>query len=898
MCPTSFMRTTERPEPTPSPPQRQAWLGLFALLPTLLLFWAWQQYRPEGVYWVVDWVPSLGINLALALDGLSYLFVLLICGIGTLIQVYALSYLRGKAKRAAFHLYLTLFMLAMLGLVLSDNLILLFVFWELTTITSYLLIGFNHEDPTARRNALQAMLVTGAGGLALLAGLILLGEMTGSYRLSQILQQAPELQSHPLFLPSMVLVLLGGITKSAQFPFHFWLPGAMAAPTPVSAYLHSATMVKAGIYLLARLSPVYAHSDLWFYSLLTLGGITAIWSAILALKQTDLKLMLAYSTNTALGKLTMLLALGTDYAITAALLFIQAHALYKAALFMVVGNIDKATGTRDYRQLAGLRPVLLLSFSAAVLAALSKAGLPPLMGFLSKEYMYKAALGVGLLPSLLVMLANVMMVVLALAVVSKPFLGQQASDSKADSTLTKPIERDWGLWLPALLLALLSLLLPALMLGPMQSQILTPGSLAIAPEQAPVTALLWQGWNLPLLLSALTLLLGGVAYRYFLPLSRGIASVIQPLPQGPAAYQQLLDGMQRLGRWQTALLQPRTLSMTVLMFFAVIAALLLWPLSGLSWSLLPPLGQLAFYEVALALLLLAAVAACLLARSKLLAIAALGMVGFLSTLIFMLYSAPDVAKTQLLVETLLVVILMLLLRYLPSLDSVSAHPPRRRLLNAGLALAIGLSVTLLLNSVVSLPMDPRLTEFFAQNSVPGGHGRNIVNVILVDFRAFDTFGEVVVVVIAAIASISLLRSQRRGGNRVDSLIFQTTAHVVVVIMLMFSLYLLLRGHNAPGGGFIGALIAVIGFALLMLAESARYVRQRLRLSPVHIALCGMLAALLAGTLSLMADQPFLTGLWWKAVLPLGTPLLFDLGVYLAVFGAVLGILLRINEEMD
>ncbi|AXY03675.1 hypothetical protein D1115_22565 (plasmid) [Vibrio alfacsensis] len=370
--------------------------------------------------WKAVWIPSLDVNLSFKLDGLSLLFACLISGIGALIQIYALAYLEGHSSRFSFHLYLTLFMLAMLGVVTSDNILLLFVFWELTTITSYLLIGFNHEKDKSRKNALQSLIVTGAGGLALLAGLILLGEMAGSYEISTIVAQSTLIAQHEWFLPSLILILLGAFTKSAQFPFHFWLPNAMAAPTPVSAYLHSATMVKAGVYLLARVSPIYSQRALVLHAR-HFGGFTAIWCALLALKQTDLKLMLAYSTNVALGKLVLLIGMGTELAMMAALLFILAHSFYKAALFMVVGNIDKATGTRDIRMLHGLKAVLVLSVTAAILAALSKSGVPPLLGFLSKEYMYKSGLEVSVILTSIFLMVNVTMVALALALIVKPF---------------------------------------------------------------------------------------------------------------------------------------------------------------------------------------------------------------------------------------------------------------------------------------------------------------------------------------------------------------------------------------------------------------------------------------------------------------------------------------------
>ncbi len=394
----------------------------FVILPIILFGFVFHWHQMGGKAWQVAWVPGLDINLSFRLDGLSFLFASLITGIGALIQIYAFAYMKEKVARFSFHLYLTLFMLSMLGVVVSDNILLLFIFWELTTITSYLLIGFNHDKALSRKNALQSLLVTGAGGLALLAGLILLGLMANSYQISVIIEQADHIAQHPWFMPSLILVLLGAFTKSAQFPFHFWLPNAMAAPTPVSAYLHSATMVKAGIYLLARLSPIYTSSDFWFYCLTIVGAVTALWCALLAFKQTDLKLMLAYSTNSALGKLTLLLGLGTEVALTAAVLFIFAHSFYKAALFMVVGNIDKATGTREREKLGNLKSVLLLSLIAAVIAALSKSGVAPMLGFLSKEYMYKSSVESGIAwISLILLLINALMVALAIALLYKPF---------------------------------------------------------------------------------------------------------------------------------------------------------------------------------------------------------------------------------------------------------------------------------------------------------------------------------------------------------------------------------------------------------------------------------------------------------------------------------------------
>ncbi len=870
-----------------------AWL-LFPLFPMLILAALISAYQPGGVSWHASWVPGLDVNLSFKLDGLSFLFAGLISGIGALIQIYALAYLKDNPSRFSFHVYLTLFMLAMLGVVTSDNILLLFVFWELTTITSYLLIGFNHERNKSRKNALQSLIVTGAGGLALLAGLILLGEMADSYEISVIVKNSAAIAQHEWFIASLSLILLGAFTKSAQFPFHFWLPNAMAAPTPVSAYLHSATMVKAGVYLLARVSPIYSHSDIWFYTLGIVGGFTAIWCALLALKQTDLKLMLAYSTNVALGKLVLLIGMGTEFAITTALLFILAHSFYKAALFMVVGNIDKATGTRDIRQLHSLKALLFFSLIAACVAALSKSGVPPLLGFLSKEYMYKSGLEVNILITSVFFIVNITMVALAFALIIKPFFRQH----ELPPISVKNVEVSKGLWLPAMLLAIGSVLLPVLGLNWINNNIVIPGVLSSLPSATPEAAKLWQGVNLPLALSVFTLLLGYVLYRIYPNLLVTWQHKTTPLPTAESIFDHTMATMIRFATWQTQLLQQKRLSHYVLLFFFVLAIVLVSSPLSLSQDRFAVLGDVNFYEASIALLLILAALVCTITTSRLLAVSALGVVGFMTTLVFMLYSAPDVAKTLLLVETLMVIFVLLLIRHIPGLLTVAQHSMPRKLLHGTIASVIGLSVTALLIQITSQPLDSTLADFFAQNSVPGGHGRNIVNVILVDFRAFDTLGEVIVVVMAGIAAVSLVKTHYHKRNRIHSLIFATTAHIVAALMLVFSLYLLLRGHNEPGGGFIGALIAVIGFALLMFAESPQYVRDRLYYSPFRIALFGVFLSFVAGLISFAFNLPFLTGLWWKDILPLGTPLIFDVGIYLAIFGGVIGMLLRVNEELE
>ncbi|WP_299725840.1 hydrogen gas-evolving membrane-bound hydrogenase subunit E [uncultured Endozoicomonas sp.] len=750
-------------------PILKLWLAFCTLLPLGIFLLIGASYKPPESLFYWSWIPSLDINFSLRLDGLSVLFASLISGVGFLIQLYAVAYMKPYKGRAAFHLYLTLFMLAMLGLVLADNLLLLFVFWELTTLTSYLLIGFNHEKEISRKNALQAMLVTGSGGLAMLAGLIMLGEMAGTYSISAIITQGTSLVQHSWFTPSLLLILLGAFTKSAQFPFHFWLPGAMAAPTPVSAYLHSSTMVKAGIYLLARMLPVYGDSALWFTLLCSAGAFTALWCAIQAYRQTDLKLMLAFSTNVILGQLVMLIGIGSSYAVTAALLLIAAHSFYKAGLFMVVGNIDKATGTREYHELAGLRAVLTISFIAALVTAASKAGLPPSFGFLSKEYLYKAGLEFGWLLSGSMLLANAIMVALGLLIIIKPFL----SPHHEKAAPMKAIEHNQLLWIPPIVLALLSVVVPVALLNWYQGLVIDPAAAVMLPDTQVKTVKLWEGFNLPLLLSALTLILGIVLYVVYPRLKPRLDQLMSGLPSGPGVYQHILNAVIKLANWQTRILQHGHLTQYSLQFFIVLLAFLgtaLWKIVLWQVHPLPSIElDLYYYDIILAAFLVIAAFVVVKARTLLLAVAALGTIGFLTTMVFLVYSAPDVAKTQLLVETLMVVFIAIVLRHLSAVNSVPRHSTSRRLVHACVAIGIGVSISLALWIITATPMNQEISEFYAQTSVSGGKGRNIVNVILVDFRAFDTLGEAVVVVIAGLAAVAVM-----AGKRINKLVSEST----------------------------------------------------------------------------------------------------------------------------
>ncbi len=743
------------------------WITLAGMLPvaiTAALFIFFAGYLPgiaagDTVRWAWAWIPSLDIALSFWLDGLSLMFALLITGIGALVMLYAARYLAGHPQYPRFSLYLFLFMLSMLGLVLADNLIALFVFWELTTFTSYLLIGFSHADPKSRRNALQALLLTAAGGLALLAGFILIGITQGTFELS-VLNAAGSLSGDAWYLPILILVLAGAFTKSAQVPFHFWLPNAMAAPTPVSAYLHSATMVKGGVYLLARMHPSLSGTEVWLWTLTLFGGVTTVFASVMALRQIDLKQTLAYTTLMALGTLVMLLGGASGYAITAAMAFLLVHSLYKAALFLMIGVVDHATGTRDADVLGRLAGKMPATAAAAGLAALSMAGIPPLLGFIAKEVAYAGAVQSPVWPLLILfgLTANALMVAVAAIVAWRPFFGPQGQLPRP------PHEGPWAMLLGPMALALLGLALG-----------LAPGYAALLVEPAVNAVLgapdsggrlkLWAGFNLPLLLSGVTLALGLVLYLRHQSLRDRLIWLEARVPDLDAGWDRLLEHFMAAAKGQTRLIQTGRLRHYLFATFTVIVATVaVTMLARGPAAPAPSMGGLSVREWGIAGLILAGTLAVVLTRAVMTAIIALGVVGIGVALIFIVYSAPDVAITQLLVELLVVVLFAVAaLKMPPALDPEGRQ--RHRPADAVLALLAGSVTTLVLLMVTSLPFDRRLSDFFEASSYAEAYGRNIVNVILVDFRALDTFGEIAVVVTAALGAFALLKSVSKARKR-------------------------------------------------------------------------------------------------------------------------------------
>jgi multicomponent Na+:H+ antiporter subunit A len=739
---------------------------LLAVVPAGLFGWfvTGLEDVSRGEAWVQSWswVEGLGIRFAFRLDGLSLLFALLVTGIGALVLVYAGRYFEGDTRLPRFYAAILFFMGAMLGLVLADDAVSLFVFWELTSVSSYVLIGFDHEKEGARAAALQALLVTGGGGLALLAGLLLLGQVAGTFQLSALEAQAATIQSHPLYLPALLLVLLGAFTKSAQFPFHFWLPGAMAAPSPVSAYLHSATMVKAGIYLLARLNPALGGTDEWHSLIVLVGTVTLATGAILAYGQTDLKRLLAFTTVSGLGTLTLLVGISTELAAQAAMVFLVVHALYKAALFLGVGTLDHEVGTRDLRFLGGLARAMPLTAVAVVVSAVSMAGLPPLFGFMAKEFFYEAKTGAphaGPLVTLLSFAGSAFVAAASGLVGWRAFFGP-----KRGPTPKAPHEGPPALWIGPVLLAALSVLLSLL-----------PDQLAVPLIQAAASAVHgthtelelspWIGLS-PALVQSLAMLALGVALYFAHDRALVFTRRLQGLAAwGPSrAYHLVLDGLVRLARWQTRLLQGGVLGTYLLVVVGTTVALaggvLLdrvgWPNTRLD--------EIRVHELLAALAMVAGTVLVVRARSILFAVASLGIVGYGLALLFLFFGGPDLALTQFAVETLTVILFVLVLRRLPRLRALS--PPSKRTRDAVVALAGGAIMTgIVLATAASFHPAP-LREYFAHASVPLAHGRNVVNVILVDFRALDTLGEITVLAVAALGVLALMRL-RAGAPKED-----------------------------------------------------------------------------------------------------------------------------------
>ncbi|BDX19256.1 monovalent cation/H+ antiporter subunit A [Halopseudomonas aestusnigri] len=858
------------------------------------------------------WLSELGLNISFRLDGLSFLFALMIQGIGLLVILYARYYLSKHDPMGRFFCYLQLFMSAMLGVVLSENLLLLMVFWEMTSLSSFLLIGYWSHSTDARKGARMALAVTGAGGLALLAGILLLGQIVGSYELTDVFAAGEQIRQHALYPVILVLVLLGVFTKSAQFPFHFWLPHAMAAPTPVSAYLHSATMVKAGVFLLARLYPALAGTDLWFYIVSSAGMATLLVGACTALFQHDLKGLLAYSTISHLGLITLLFGLDTRLAAVAAVFHIINHATFKASLFMAAGIIDHETGTRDMRRINGLLRFMPHTAVLAMVAASAMAGVPLLNGFLSKEMFFTETLEQHMLGNwswlipLGATLGGVFSVAYSLRFVHDVFF----NGKPVNLPKYPPHEPPRYMRVPVEILVVMCL---AVGLAP---GFTVAGLLAVAAESTVGNALpeyslaIWHGFNLPLFMSFAAMVLGILVYSLRRPLFDWYARQrdVDAKLVFEAAVQRLVRGAGQI----TLLLENASLQRYLLCL--LLAALVV---TGFWLIQLPALrGPVAMTPVdgvtlaGAVLTMLSAVATAYWHRLRLVSLVTLSVVGLGVVLAFARFAAPDLALTQISVEVVTIVLLMLALFFLP------ARTPRessglRRGRDLIIALLCGALVGALAFAMLTRPYDS-IADFFLANSVTGGGGHNVVNVILVDFRGFDTMGEITVLAIAAIAIYALidgLRLRVPGADslgkpwaqRGDLLMLVNLSHVLLPLALMISVYIFLRGHNLPGGGFIAGLITAVALILQYVASGEAWTAQRWPVNYHWLAGAGVLIAGATGVGSWAFGYPFLTSSFGHFHIPLvgeielATAMLFDLGVYLTVVGATLLILANLGK---
>ena len=878
-----------------------AFIGLLTNAPAV--------FAGEVVTVGVDWMPILGLNFNLMLDGLGFFFAMLILGIGLLIITYARYYLSRDDNMGEFFTYLLLFQGAMVGIVLSDNILLLLIFWELTSLSSFLLIGYWKHLPEGRQGARMALTVTGMGGLAMIGGMLILGQIVGSYDLSVILQNREMIQDSPYYVPALILILLGCFTKSAQFPFHFWLPHAMAAPTPVSAYLHSATMVKAGIFLMARMWPVLSGTPEWFYIVTTAGVITMVLGAVIGLFKHDLKALLAFSTVSHLGLITMLLGTGTAFGALAATLHILNHATFKAALFMSAGIVDHEAHTRDIRRLGGLRHLMPITFVIATLAALSMAGIPLLNGFLSKEMMLEEAyhtefFGSPLLLTVLVVLGSAFSAAYSFRLISHTFMG-----SKRDDYPATPHDPGTGLWMPP---AILVVLVVVIGVAPFLVQdFVFLVAKAVMGEAAVLETKYIKIWHglVPALYMSIVATVGGLLLLMaFKPLLKVWDTV--PRPEAKVIFEGLVEAIVAFAEKIMRPLHDGSFSR-----YAAIGSIAIIGAGYYAW-LTGTVGAPArevqpAHGVAVAgwlMLVAATVGLVFLHRNRLLALILMGIAGLIVSVGFVHFSAPDLAMTQFTVEGVTIVLLLLALNFLPNHTPLESSVMRRvrdaAIAIAGGVAAFGLSYHYLLRDTVL----PSISAFHVENSYKGGGGTNMVNVILVDFRGFDTYGEIIVLGIAALLIYALTEALLGGPvrarllNRVPDkplagdmhpMMMVILTRVMMPIVMLVGFYIFLRGHNDPGGGFIAGLVVSIGVVMQYMASGFNWTTARLRYPYHGIIGAGVLIAGLTGIGSWFVSKPFLTSDFTYVRIPpfnefeLATAALFDLGVFLAVVGAVM-----------
>jgi multicomponent K+:H+ antiporter subunit A len=918
-----------------------AWAtSLIGLLCLIVLFPAVAGGEP--VRWTVAWLPTLGVNFSLRLDGLAWLFAVMVQGIGALVVLYARYYMSADDPVPRFFAFLLAFMGAMTGMVMAGDLIQLAVFWELTSLFSFLLIGYWHHSPSARDGARMALTVTAAGGLCLLAGVVVLGRIVGSFDLDVVLASGDVIKNSPWYLTALILILAGALTKSAQFPFHFWLPRAMAAPTPVSAYLHSATMVKAGVFLMIRLWPVLAGTDAWYVIVSTAGMATLLFGAWSAVFQNDLKGLLAYSTISHLGLITLLLGLGSPLAAVAAIFHSVNHATFKASLFMAAGVIDHETGTRDMRKLSGLRRSMPVTAALAIVAAAAMAGVPLLNGFLSKEMFLAEAIAhtggrhLNLALPILATIASLLSVLYSVRFIHQTFFGPPPVDlpcapHEPPRWMRFPIEVLVGL-------CILVGVLPAITIGP----VLAVAVRSVLGQDVPYYSLaVWHGFNLPLVMSMIALIGGVAAYKLLGPrINASERPWLVGRFNGARAYDRVMRAFKGGAEWIVRRLgaSRQQARLRAIILTCLLAAVLASGVAGLGFDEAgltvqrPGLGFTLLWIIGGA----CAVAAAWQAKyHRLAAVVLVGGAGLVSCLTFVWFSAPDLATTQMLVEIVTTVLLLLGLRWLPKRlpDLASAKQEakarRRRMTDLAIAILAGVGVALIAFAVMTRPSASHLASYFLNHAYSEGGGRNVVNVLLVDFRAFDTLGEITVLGIVGLTIWALLRRFRPASDslghtvqkkhqdhsddrREDRKLGDTLSETMLIprvvmrwlfpFIILLALHLFLRGHDLPGGGFAAGVAMSIAFILQYMASGARWVEERLEIRPLVWIGGGLLIAVLSGVASWLFGYPLLTS-WFRYVelpligkTPLASAVVFDAGVTLLVVGATVLMLVAIAHQ--
>jgi multicomponent K+:H+ antiporter subunit A len=858
-----------------------------------------------------EWIPEVGLDLSFRIDALAFLFLLLIFGIGALVILYARYYLSPNDSMGRFYCFLMMFMTAMVGIVSSGNLLQMWLFWELTSISSFLLISFWNDKSDARKGARMALTVTGAGGLCLLAGVLMIGAVVGSFDLQTVLSSGDTLRESGLYPYLLALVLLGAFTKSAQFPFHFWLPQAMSAPTPVSAYLHSATMVKAGIFLLARFYPVLSGTEMWFLIVTLTGLCTLLVGAYIALFKHDLKGLLAYSTISHLGLITLLFGLDTRLATVAAIFHIINHATFKASLFMAAGIIDHESGSRDMRQLNGLWKYMPYTATLAIIAALAMAGVPLLNGFLSKEMFFSETLDQSTLGSLswiipiLATLGALFSVAYSLRFVHDVFFnGEPVNLPKT------PHEPPRYMKLPVEVLVACCLMV-GIIPGYTINELLSAASSSSLQGPVPYYSLaIWHGFNLPLLMSFVAML--GGFFIYYNRKTLFHFHMQFPEPDSKKVFEAWVQRIVKGCAYVHKRLENGSLQRYMVFVLLATFAVSVGPLTLLtSASGLRPETPLDAASVTAAVIMMMGAAATVIwHRKRLISLLMLSVVGLIVSIAFARYSAPDLALTQLAVEVVTVILLMLALFFLPQ-QTPKESTPRRLVRDISIASLIGGIVGTVNYALMTRPLET-MSDFFTANSKTGGGGTNVVNVILVDFRGFDTLGEITVLGIAALGIYKLIVRMRlfmpsgdeygrHWSTDTHPMVLAVISQILLPLAILVSIYIFLRGHNEPGGGFIAGLITSVAIIQQYVANGVSWMKERLRVNYIWVIGCGLLIALATGVGSWYFERPFMTTwfdyfkLPWVGKFELASAMLFDLGVYLTVVGATMLILANLGS---